>query len=138
MSEQFGTLVAMNALCDAILVPRGAVDDTQAPLCKVLLADLGKTCKVLALQEVPPLFLGSTWAEIEILACAEGIESVLDAELLEVAGAFLVAVHARSAVFGVLVVVERANVADGETRLCIDAIKDLVESSFACKCVGTP
>ena len=94
MLKEFATSLAVDALCDAVLIPRGPVDDPQAPLCEVFLADLGETGKVLTLKEVPPLFLSGTGAEIIVLAGANRVESILYAELLDVAGALLVAMHA--------------------------------------------
>lgn len=99
--QELPAVLTVNAVCNAVLVPGGPVDDTQTSLSKAFVADLGETCIVLTLKKVPPFLLCSTGAEVKVLAGANGIESILDAELLNVAGTLLIAVHAESAVSAV-------------------------------------
>lgn len=136
MLEQFAALLAVNALCNTVLVPRGPIDDAETALCEIFVADLRETCKVLALEEVPPLFLSCAGAEVVVLASTGGVECVLYTKLLDITGALLVAVHARCAVFGMLVGVEGADVAHGYACLGIDTVKHLVKGSFAGECIG--
>lgn len=136
MLEQLAALLAIDALGDTVLVPRWAIYDAQAPLCKRLVANLGETCVVLALEKVPPFLLSGAWTEVKIFASADGVESVLNAKLLDVAGTFLVAVHARSSVLGMLPV-DSSNIRHGEASLCVDAVEHFIESGFACECVWT-
>lgn len=134
--EQLATLLAIDALCDAVLIPRRTIDNAQAPLRKSLVANLGEAGVVLALEEVPPLLLGGAGTEVKVFAGADGVEGVLNAKLLDVAGTLLVAVHARGSVLGVLLV-EGADVGHGEARLCVDAVQHFIEGGFACQGVGT-
>lgn len=136
--QQLATLLAVNALCNAILLPRRTIHNTQASLCKILVADLGGACEVLTLKKVPQLLLSGAGAEVVVLAGANRIEGVLNTELLDVAGALLLAVHTVRAVLVVLrVLVDGADVGHGETSLCVDSVENLVESCFACECVRT-
>lgn len=135
--EKLAPLLAMYAFSDSVLVPFRTIDDTQASLCELFVANLGDAGKVLALEEVPPSLLCSAWTEVEVLACADWVESVLNTKLLNVALTLLITVHAGCAVLAVLVVFDGTNVAHSEASLGVDSIEHLVESGFTCKSVWT-
>lgn len=132
--EQLATSFAVNTFGDAVLVPRGTIDDAQASLCKIFVSDPGSACIVLALKKVPPFLLGSAGTEIKVFAGAEGFECILNAKLLDVAVTLLVAMHARDAVLVVLVaVIGRSNIGHGEMSLGVDSVKNLVKCGLTGK-----
>ena len=136
--EKLAPLLAMYAFSDSVLVPFRTIDETQASLCELFVANLGDAGIVLALEEVPRSLLCSAWTEVEVLACAAWVESILNTKLLNVALTLLITVHAGCAVLAVLVVFNGANVAHSETSLGVDSIEHLVESGLTCKSVWTP
>lgn len=136
--EQLATVLAVDAVCDAVLLPGGAIDEAEASLCKIFVADFGESGVVLALEEVPPLFLSGAGAEVKVFAGAYGVERILDAELLHVSGTLLLAVLADGAVpVLALVIVGCTDVGHGEAGLCVYAVQDLVEGGLACQGVRT-
>jgi hypothetical protein len=136
--KQFTAVFTVDAVCNAVLLPGGAIDEAEASLCEIFVADFGESGVVLALEEVPPFLLSGAGAEVKVFASAYGVERVLDAELLYVSGTLLFAVLADGAVpVLALVVVGSADVGHGEAGLCVYAVQDLVEGGLACQGVRT-
>lgn len=103
--EELVAAFAMYTLGDSILVPRWAIDETQASLSERFLADLGSACIILALEEVPPLLLCGAWAKIIVSASTGRFECILDAKLLDITSALFFAMHASYTVIVMFVVV---------------------------------
>lgn len=136
--KQFTAVFTVDAVCNAVLLPGGTIDEAEASLCEIFVANFGEAGVVLALEEVPPLFLGGAGAEVKVFAGAYGVERILDAELLYVSGTLLLAVLADGAVpVLALVVVGSTDVGHGEAGLCVYAVQDLVEGGLACQGIGT-